>query len=59
MRTDVHWRSPRRLPRSLLTACCVGKSASQMCLRFADPGESNAAFENRLAKACRCFKRLS
>jgi hypothetical protein len=42
-RIDGCWRRPRRLPRSLLTACCVGKSASQMCLRFAAPGESNGA----------------
>jgi hypothetical protein len=43
MRTGVHWRRPPRLPKSLLTECCAGKSASQMCLPFAALGESNGA----------------
>ena len=37
MRPGMRWRSPRRLRRFLLTACCVGRSASQMCLLFAAP----------------------
>ena len=55
---DGCWRTPRRLPRPLLTACCVGKSASQMCLRFAAPGESNGAHSFALERSVSLFQSL-